>query len=198
MWALMEQLRGFLPRTTPHTLPMSYTRTVGRGVSDHQSCQVLAVLLSLLLELVELDVTLLVSAHLRQGDFRGADHTSIPPSLHMLQDQHSVPTVTILNQSSHRDDLHSSHDRRGRVGPVGRNRDDADVAVAVAVGCMVCADGHQASILSCKERKGGGIVLFHFQAPSRANTILFFWRDQSKTRMPLVAPSFSLIRHWDI
>jgi hypothetical protein len=46
------------------------------------------------------------------------------------------------------DDLHAGHDGARGVGAVGAGRDEADVALVVAVGPVVAADGQQAGELA--------------------------------------------------
>ncbi|MCY1517305.1 hypothetical protein D9M68_519800 [compost metagenome] len=50
------------------------------------------------------------------------------------------------------DDLHAGHLRGGRVGAVRRGRDQADVAMAVAVGDVIGADRQQTGILTLRAR----------------------------------------------
>ena len=46
------------------------------------------------------------------------------------------------------DDAHAGHDRRGGVRAVRAGRDEADVALLVAAGAVVAADGEQAGELA--------------------------------------------------
>ena len=46
------------------------------------------------------------------------------------------------------DDAVAGHDGAGRVSTVGAARDEADVAMAVAAGLMVAADGEEAGVLA--------------------------------------------------
>ncbi len=46
------------------------------------------------------------------------------------------------------------HDGGGRVGAVGGHGDDADVAVVVAVGLVVAADGHEPRVLAGRPAVG--------------------------------------------
>ena len=54
----------------------------------------------------------------------------------------------------HHDDLHPGHHRGRRVGAVGRRRDQADTALAVAVGLVEGADRHQAGQLALRAGVG--------------------------------------------
>ena len=53
------------------------------------------------------------------------------------------------------DDFHAQHLRGGRVGAVGRTRNQADVALGLAVGFVVAADGQDAGVLAL----GAGVGL---------------------------------------
>ena len=60
----------------------------------------------------------------------------------------------------HADDLHAGHHRGGGIRAVGGNGDQADVAVAVAAGMMIAADGEQAGVFALRagvrlQRNGG-------------------------------------------
>ena len=60
----------------------------------------------------------------------------------------------------HADDFHAGHHRGGRVGAVGGNGNQADVAVAVAARLVVAADGEQAGVFALRagirlQRDGG-------------------------------------------
>ena len=48
----------------------------------------------------------------------------------------------------HADDFHAGHDSGSRVGAVGGNRDEADVAVAFAARLVVAVDGEQPGIFT--------------------------------------------------
>ena len=62
------------------------------------------------------------------------------------------------------DHAHAGHDRRRRVGAVGRRRDQADVALLVAAAAVVGADGEQPGQLALRAGVGlqrHGVVAGH-------------------------------------
>mmetsp|Transcript_46287 Transcript_46287/g.117179 ORF Transcript_46287/g.117179 Transcript_46287/m.117179 type:complete len:831 (+) Transcript_46287:42-2534(+) len=72
--------------------------------------------------------------------------------IHLLLEVRHVDVARRVG--AHGDDLHARHDGRRGVGAVRGDGDDAHVAVVVAVGLVVGADGHEARVLAGRARVG--------------------------------------------